>query len=126
MDKIVLSNMRFRSRSGVLPKEKKDGQDFVVTVTMEIPDIRGCRTDDIADTVDYGEVFALVRDYIEGVSCNLIEYMAENVIIRIMKAYPVVEKVTCEIRKPLAPIDGCFDSMNVVIARTREQIGYAL
>ena len=37
MDKIILNNMRFRSFSGVLESEKKEGQLFVVTLTLEIP-----------------------------------------------------------------------------------------
>ena len=51
MDKIVLKNMRFRSFSGVLPKEKEDGQDFVITLTLTLKDIPGCRTDKLSASV---------------------------------------------------------------------------
>ncbi|MBP5187459.1 MAG: dihydroneopterin aldolase, partial [Clostridiales bacterium] len=76
MDKIVLKNMRFRSFSGVLPEEKKDGQEFVITLTLTLKDIPGCRTDKLSDTVDYGKVFSIVKDYVENASVDLIEYMA--------------------------------------------------
>ena len=122
MDKIVMKNMRFVSHSGVLPKEKEEGQEFVVTLTLEIKDIPGCRSDDLLDTVNYAAVFELVRDYVEDVSCNLIEYMAEHIIRKVMSAFTQVEKITCEIQKPNAPIDGDFDYMSVIIKREREDM----
>ncbi|MBO4687792.1 MAG: dihydroneopterin aldolase [Clostridiales bacterium] len=122
MDKIVMSNMIFKSFSGVLQQEKENGQEFVITLTLEIPRIKGCRTDHIRDTVDYGKVFDLVKDYVEHVSCDLIEYMAEQIILRVMRKNSMVERITCEIRKPKAPIDGDFEYMSVIIERTREQM----
>ena len=122
MDKIILSNMRFRSHSGVLEEEKRDGQDFVVSLELELENIPACRTDNIYDTVDYGAVFQMVRDYLETTGCNLIEYMAENIIIRVFQKYSSIERITCEIKKPNAPIDGDFDYMGVVITRERDEM----
>lgn len=122
MDIITLENMRFISHSGVLEEEKKDGQHFVVTLSLEISDIPGCRTDDLRDTVDYSRVFSITRDYVENTSCDLIEYMSEQIIIRVLRAFSMIEACTCQIKKPMAPIDGNFDSMNVTIRRTREQL----
>lgn len=122
MDKIILSNMRFRSHSGVLEEEKRDGQDFVVSLELEMENIPACRTDNIYDTVDYGAVFQMVRDYLETTVCNLIEYMAENIIIRVFQKYSSIERITCEIKKPNAPINGDFDYMGVVITRERDEM----
>ncbi len=121
MDKIVLQNMRFISHSGVLPEEKENGQEFVITLTLEVKDIPACRTDILDDTVNYAAVFALVKDYVENVSCNLIEYMAGSIISRVMSAFSTVEGITCEIQKPKAPIDGEFDYMSVIIKRSRTE-----
>lgn len=122
MDKIILKNMRFRSFSGVLAEEKSEGQNFVVTLTLELKEIPGCRTDKLSDTVDYGKVFSMTKDYVENTSCDLIEYMAENIIIRIMRCFSLVESITCDIQKPTAPIDGDFDYMSVIIGRTRQEL----
>ena len=122
MDKIVLKNMRFRSFSGVLEEEKKNGQDFVVTLTLELREIPGCRTDKLSDTVDYGKVFSMTKQYVENACCDLIEFMAENIILKIMRAFSLVESITCEIQKPAAPIDGDFDYMSVIISRSRKEL----
>ncbi len=114
--------MRFRSFSGVLPEEKKDGQDFVITLTLTLKDIPGCRTDKLSDTVDYGKVFSMVKDYVENTSVDLIEYMAYQIIMKIMRAFCEVKEISCEIRKPQAPITGDFDYMSVIISRTRKEM----
>ncbi|MBO4746753.1 MAG: dihydroneopterin aldolase [Clostridiales bacterium] len=122
MDKIVLKNMRFRSFSGVLPEEKKDGQDFVITLTLTCSDIPGCKTDKLSDTVDYGKVFSMVKNCVETTSVDLIEYMAYQIIVKIMRAFSMVDEVSCEIQKPKAPIDGDFDYMSVIIDRKRTEM----
>lgn len=122
MDKIVLKNMRFRSFSGVLPEEKKDGQDFVITLTLTCSDIPGCKTDKLSDTVDYGKVFSMVKNYVERASVDLIEHMGYQIIVKIMRAFSMVDQISCEIQKPKAPIDGDFDYMSVIVSRTRAQM----
>ncbi len=72
--------------------------------------------------MDYSHVFSITRDFVENTSCDLIEYMSEQIIIRVLRAFSMIEACTCQIKKPMAPIDGDFDSMNVTIRRTREQL----
>ncbi|MBQ0012848.1 MAG: dihydroneopterin aldolase [Clostridiales bacterium] len=122
MDRITLQNMSFRSHSGVLPEEKEQGQNFVVTLNLDIPEIPACKTDKLDDTVNYARVFEITRDYVENVSCDLIEYMAHEIILRVMREFEMIACMTCEIKKPTPPIDGQYDSMNVTIARSRIQM----
>lgn len=122
MDRITLQNMRFRSHSGVLQEEKEQGQNFVVTLELCIPEIPACRTDALDDTVNYAKVFEMARDYVENESCDLIEYMAQQIVLRVMREFTMIEEITCEIKKPTAPIEGDFDSMNVQITRSRQQL----
>ena len=114
--------MQFVSHSGVLESEKEQGQNFVISLTLSIPRIKGCKTDDVRDTVDYSRVFSMVKDYVENLSCDLIEYMAHGIIVMLMRSFSSIEIIKCEIKKPTAPIDGVFESMNVVITRTRKQL----
>ena len=48
--------------------------------------------------------------------------MAENIILRIMRSFSLIERITCEIQKPTAPIDGNFDYMSVIIDRSRKEL----
>jgi dihydroneopterin aldolase len=47
--------------------------------------------------------------------------MAGSIISRVMSAFSTVERITCEIQKPKAPIDGEFDYMSVIIKRSRTE-----
>ena len=78
--------------------------------------------DKLSDTVDYGKVFSIVKDYVENASVDLIEYMAYQIIVKIMRAFSEVIEISCEIQKPRAPIDGDFDYMSVIISRTRDEM----
>ena len=122
MDSITLQNMQFVSHSGVLPEEKLNGQNFIVTLILNISEIPACQTDDLMDTVNYAKVFEITRDFVENVTCDLIEFMAHEIILRVMREFEIIEEITCEIKKPTPPIDGKYDSMNVTITRTRAQL----
>ena len=53
-DRIVLSGLTVRGNHGVYGFERRDGQDFVVDVELELDTAPAARSDDVADTVDYG------------------------------------------------------------------------
>ena len=55
-DQIVLKGISARGHHGVLDFEKRDGQTFVVDVTMHVDLAAAGASDDLADTVNYAEV----------------------------------------------------------------------
>ncbi|MBR3057301.1 MAG: dihydroneopterin aldolase [Clostridiales bacterium] len=122
MDKILLNNMRFISHSGVLEEEKKNGQTFVVSMELDLPEVKAWKTDALEDTIDYSKVFEIVRKTVEEIQCDLIEYMAGRIIRNVMSAFGEVERIKVKIEKPLAPIEGDFESMGVEIARSRKDL----
>ena len=56
MDAIRLSGLRVRGRHGVYDFERADGQDFVLDVVLELPLDKAAASDDVSDTVHYGEL----------------------------------------------------------------------
>ena len=52
-DRIELRGLTVRGYHGVLEHERRDGQDFVVDITVWIDLDRAMATDDLADTFDY-------------------------------------------------------------------------
>ena len=55
-DRISLLGVRATGFHGVLADEKRDGQEFVVDATVFLPLARAAETDDVVDTVHYGEL----------------------------------------------------------------------
>ena len=104
-DKIQLEGMVFYGYHGVGSAEQELGQRFVVDVEME-RDLRAAGlSDDPADTVNYSQVFKLVREIMEGPSRKLLENIAETIAQRVLEGYDV-DSVMVRVKKPEVPMKG--------------------
>jgi dihydroneopterin aldolase len=105
-DRILLEGMVFHGRHGTLPAERELGQPFVVDVELRL-DLRPAGlSDDLAQTVDYGQVHRRAREIVEGEPVNLTETVAERIAAAILEDYPPVEAVRVKVAKPHVRLDG--------------------
>lgn len=118
-DTLTLSRLRFFGHHGVLPEEASRGQDFEVTVQLELPLDEAGRTDDLSRTVDYREVSEVVRGVMEGPPLKLVETLAERVSAEILRAFPLVQAVEIEVIKPKPPVGFVSSGLAVRIRRAR-------
>ena len=119
MDRIFLRGMRFMACHGVLPPEQEIPQPFEVDVELGL-DLRAAgESDDLSDTVNYAEVYEIVRDTVEGESKHLIEALAEEIADDLLRALDSLRWVRVTVHKPTAPIDGIFSDIGVSILRRR-------
>jgi 7,8-dihydroneopterin aldolase/epimerase/oxygenase len=119
MDKLILRDLHFVARHGVLPIEAENGQPFTATLELELPLDAAGRTDRIDRTIDYCAVQAVVRSIIEGSRKYLIETLAESVATELLRRFPPLVAVTVEILKPRPPVDFQFAGVAVRIRRER-------
>jgi dihydroneopterin aldolase len=99
-DRILLEGMVFYGRHGTLPAEHELGQPFVVDVELRL-DLRPAGlSDDLAQTVDYGEVHRRTREIVEGKPVKLTETVAERIATAILEDHPSVEAVRVKVAKP--------------------------
>jgi 7,8-dihydroneopterin aldolase/epimerase/oxygenase len=66
VDKVFLRGLKFFGRHGVLTSEAELGQPFTVDVELRTCLKKPGRTDQIEHTVDYSNVFNIVKNVIEG------------------------------------------------------------
>ncbi|MDR0879420.1 MAG: dihydroneopterin aldolase [Clostridioides sp.] len=119
MDKIILSNLGFYGYHGVLTEEKKIGQKFFVDVELYTDTREAGRNDDIKSSVNYAEVYEIVKSVVENEVYDLIEAVAENIASEILKEFNRVKGVMVRIKKPEAPVKGIYDYFGVEIKRGR-------
>jgi dihydroneopterin aldolase len=119
-DRILLEGMVFYGYHGVLPAEHRLGQRFIVDVELGC-DLRPAGlSDDLARTVDYGEVHRQVREIVEGEPVALIETVAERVAAAILERHSLVETVRVKVAKPHVSLgDAVLDRSAVQIFRRR-------
>ncbi|MEU4214478.1 dihydroneopterin aldolase [Actinoplanes sp. NPDC026623] len=117
-DRIRLSGLRARGHHGVYDFERRDGQDFVVDVELELDLARAAATDDVADTVHYGELAGGLVEVIAGEPVNLIETLADR-LATVCLADARVAAATVTVHKPQAPIPHEFADVAVTVRRAR-------
>ncbi len=115
-DKIIMAGMQFYARHGVFPEEKAMGQKFIVDLEIRLDLRQAGRTDDLNRTLNYADIYAVVKNITTGRSFNLVEALAEEIAHEILEHYPS-EQVLVRIKKPHAPISGIFDYVGVEIVR---------
>lgn len=117
-DRIDLKGIEVYAKHGVLDFEQEKAQMFRVDITVFL-DLSGPGTsDDLTDTVDYGELANEVREVVGGESHKLIERVATRVAETIL-AHPDVMRTQITIHKPEAPIEAAVDDVSVTIDRSR-------
>lgn len=121
-DAIRVAGISARGFHGVFPEEKRDGQQFIVDVALEADLTAAGESDDLADTVNYAEVAAMVVERIEGPSFDLIERLAaviaEDVLGSDLSAL-LVDAVVVTVHKPQAPVGVPFGDVTVTVRRQR-------
>jgi dihydroneopterin aldolase len=120
-DQIIMSGMSFFSHVGVLLQEKRVGQNFILDVIIYCGHLTATETDNLAETIDYGQAYLLIRDIVGQAHYDLIERLAGAVADKLLQTYKLAEAVDVTVRKPEAPIDGPFDYMAVRICRQRSK-----
>lgn len=114
---IELNDMRFFVHHGVFEQESVVGNQFVVNLHMEVDVTKACRSDDVKDTINYAEVYALVKNEMENPS-RLIEHAAYRIVRRIRKAFPEIATIEVRLAKKNPPVCGEVDSAEVVLIDT--------
>lgn len=120
-DKIVLYGLEFHGFHGVFPEEAKFGARFIVDVEMwltlpeNLPE-----EDDMALSVDYSRVYALVKNEVTEHRYDLIEALAGMIAKRVLEEHPKVKSVTTRVHKPHAPLPGVVRDVYVEVVRHRD------
>ena len=117
-DRIELRGLTVRGNHGVFGHERRDGQDFVVDITVWIDLTAAAATDQLSDTYDYGVLAQRAADIVGGTARNLIETVAAEIAEDVMLDERV-HAVEVVLHKPQAPIPLTFADVAVVARRSR-------
>lgn len=120
MDKIIIKQMQFYGYHGLFAEETKLGQRFNVSVELFVSLKKAGKSDNMEDTVNYGLVYNVVKDIVEGEPYHLIESVAEKIAEKILKEFSEVHQCLIQVEKPNPPIDGHYKSVAVEILRRRQ------
>lgn len=107
--------MRFFAYHGVLEHETIYGNHFSVTLRFSADLSKACFSDDVADTINYAEVYDLVKEEM-AIPSKLIENAAYRILKRVKESFPQIDRIEVELSKQNPPVSGQMDQSTVIIS----------
>ena len=121
VDELSVVGIECWGHHGVFEHEKRDGQRFVIDLTLGVDTRPAAGSDDLRDTVDYGSLVDEVARAVARDPVDLIETLAER-IAGVCLLDVRVEWARVTVHKPDAPIENPFGDVRLTITRTRSPI----
>ena len=101
--KIYLDDMRFCAYHGVMEQERRVGGEYSVSLTVEADLADAARTDDVADTINYAELYELVKREM-AIPSKLLEHVAGRIGQRAMETFERITTLTIKVTKLNPPM----------------------
>lgn len=116
MGQIVLEDMEFYAYHGCFAEEQIIGGKFLITVKIVTDTAEAEKTDNIAKTINYQEVYALIKKEMAQKS-KLLENVASRISDAIKSHFPAVEKISVKVTKVNPPVGGKMAGVSVRIEK---------
>ena len=99
MDTIFLSEVKIQTKLGVPAWERMLAQTIILDIEIGYGLSKACKSDAIADTIDYGAITRRIRETLSGNSFQLVEALAEHVCQLILSEFGALN-VKIKVAKP--------------------------
>ena len=114
MDKIELTGIKCYAYHGCLKEEAQIGQEYIVDVVLQLNLESAYSSDNLNETVDYCEVYAIVKNEMAERS-KLIESVGKRIAQKIRSSWNSLQSVEVKVRKPNPPIGGEVDEVSISV-----------
>ena len=118
-DRIEIRDLRVTGTHGALPEERDRAQPFAVDIVAWLDMTAAQESDELADTVDYGELAHAAADVVGGRSYRLLEALAGRLASALLISDPRLEAVEVSVRKLRPPLALDVGSTGVRVRRSR-------
>ena len=119
MDCIRIKSLKVKARHGVYEFERKKDGTFELDIELYLSLEKSGQSDKLEHTIDYDNIVSIATKAFTEKDYNLVEAAAESVCGKLLNALNVY-KVILRVRKPHAPIDASFDTIEVELIRKNE------
>ena len=120
MDSIRIKNLKIPARHGVYEFEKEKEGTFELDIELYLPLFKAGESDRLEDTINYEDIISVVTKAFTDKQYALVEAAAQSVCDRLLNDFKI-DKITVRVRKPHAPIDANFETVEVQLNRKNEE-----
>lgn len=106
--------MRLQGRHGVAEQEREVGAEYELRLRLGLGVPAGVTTDDVADTVNYADVWAVAKREF-AIPSKLIEHVGTRIGEALLREFNALQRVDLELIKVSPPIPGFNGSAAVEI-----------
>lgn len=114
MTKLVLEDMEFYAFHGHYPEEQAIGGKYSVDLTIETNTGKAETSDELADTIDYTELYQIVKGEM-GKPARIMEHLARRIINSVKERMKNIDKVTVKLSKINPPAGGKMGRFSIII-----------
>ncbi|MDB9774643.1 dihydroneopterin aldolase [Vicingaceae bacterium] len=117
MNKIVIEEMTFFARHGFYPEENVIGGKFEVDLEFETVFSEKAReNDDLVGTVNYENVYAIVKEEM-AITSKLLEHVADRIVTRLYRELSEITFIRLKVSKLNPPMGGEIGRVSVILEK---------
>ena len=103
--KISIKGLRVFAHHGVFDFERQNGQDFYIDATVWVGSPKATLTDNLNDTIHYGELAKAIVENVKSEPVDLLETLAQRILDMIMNygggsVSGIITKAKVTVHKP--------------------------
>ena len=114
MSQISIENMKFYAYHGCFREEQVIGTDFCVSIWFETDTQKAEITDNVLDTVDYSQVYAVIKQQM-AIPSHILEHVGRRIINAVKENFKNITDITLKISKLNPPVGGQMDKVSVLL-----------
>ena len=115
---IRLNGLKFFAYHGVLPQENLVGAMYTVNLRLKTNYLKAAQTDDLADTINYAEVFQAVKAEMQ-IPSKLLEHVAYRIAKHLIDNFPTIESIDISLYKENPPMEAECGNIGVETTYSR-------
>jgi dihydroneopterin aldolase len=116
---IRMEGMKFYAFHGVLPQENLVGANFYVDLKLKTDFTRAAETDELAGTVSYADIHAVVKEEMQ-ITSQLLEHVCQRIARRLFHDFPSIEAIDISLYKENPPMGACAQRIGVEASYRRD------
>lgn len=114
MATISIEGMEFHAYHGCFAEEQVIGNTFIVDIHMDTDTTSAERSDNLDETVNYADVFQVVKEQME-IKSKLLEHVGRRIMDAVTEKYPEVDIIELKISKLNPPVGGKVHAVSVTM-----------
>lgn len=120
MATISIEGMEFHAYHGCFAEEQVIGNTFLVDVHMDTDTTSAEVTDNLEDTVNYADVFLLIKEQM-NINSSLLEHVGRRIMDAILAKYPQIDIIEVKISKLNPPVGGKVHAVSITMDNIEDE-----